>query len=718
MEPTRLEPASAERGASARGRPVAAVPPHGPVAAEHDSALSQGFDSSPLGMALVGLDGRFAKVNRALCEMTGYAEPELLDHGFHEILHRDELEPVVDRVQAMLGGDRDADRWERRLVRADGEEIAVVVGVSLVRAPTGEPVQVFAQMYDVTERRRGEEELEHSLSLLRATLESTLDGIVVVDGARKMVSHNEAFVRMWKIPASILDSGDADEALAFVLDQIADQESFMATYRELQADPEAEHFGVVELKDGRVFERTLRPQRIAGKSVGRVWSFRDVTERRRFESDLQHLADHDPLTGLFNRRRFEEELEREVARAARYGESGAVLVLDLDNFKYVNDTLGHHGGDQIIAGAARLLRERLRSTDLVARLGGDEFAVILPHTEDAAVGKVAEDLLQTVRHNGTVAEGRSVRMTTSIGVALFGDDSTTAQELLAAADLAMYEAKDNGRDRLVTYTAGGGGEARQRARGSWIERIRSALEEDRFVLYCQPILDIRRNQVSQYELLLRMISEEGEIIAPLAFLSTAERFGLIQSIDRWVVTRAIRMMNEQLSLGRELRLEVNLSGRSVDDRGLPALIQDELAATQVDPDNLILEITETAVISNMDEARRFAETLTRVGCRLALDDFGAGFGSYYYLKHLPLHYLKIDGDFIRNLPHSMTDQLMVKAMVQVAQGLGMKTIAEFVGNEETVLFLRQYGVDFAQGFHIAKPCPADELWPSPRDQSG
>jgi EAL domain-containing protein (putative c-di-GMP-specific phosphodiesterase class I) len=268
---------------------------------------------------------------------------------------------------------------------------------------------------------------------------------------------------------------------------------------------------------------------------------------------------------------------------------------------------------------------------------------------------------------------------------------------------------------MVVYTPGSGGEARRRARSSWVERIRRALEEDTFELYCQPILDLSNDQISQHELLIRMIGDEGEVIPPGAFLGVAERFGLIQAIDRWVVTRAIRLMEQQLQAGHELRLEVNLSGRSVDDKELPVLIQRELAETSVDPDNLVLEITETSLISNMDEARRFAEVLSRVGCRFALDDFGAGFGSYYYLKHLPLNYLKIDGDFVRTLPTSMTDQLMVKAMVQVAKGLGMKTIAEFVENEEIILFLKQYGVDYAQGFHIGRPRPVAEVWPGAAD---
>jgi len=560
-------------------------------------------------------------------------------------------------------------------------------------------------------------ELGESLSRLEATLESTADGILVVDREGRIVSSNAEFARMWRIPAEVLETGDDDRALRYVTDQLADPDAFAAKVRDLYDNPEAESYDVLEFRDGRVFERYSRPQRVRGRAVGRVWSFHDATERRRFEEELQHLADHDALTGLFNRRRFEEELERELSRAVRYREAGAVLMLDVDNFKYVNDTLGHAAGDQIVASVAGLLRGRLRETDTVARLGGDEFALLLPRVDRAQADRVAADVLEAIRDHGIVVAGRSVHVTASIGVALFDAVRQTAGEVLAASDLAMYEAKDSGRDRVVTYTPNTGDEARRRAQGSWIERIRAALEEERFTLHCQPILDVRSGEVVQHELLVRMIGEDGELVAPSAFLGAAERFGLVQSLDRWVVRSAIRLMDEQLRAGRRLRIEVNLSGRSVDDPELPGLIQRELEATDVDPDHLAFEITETALISNMDDARRFAETLMRIGCRFALDDFGTGFGSYYYLKHLPLHYLKIDGDFIRNLPHSPTDQLMVRAMVQVAQGLGMKTIAEFVEDQLTLDHLREYGVDLAQGFHVGRPRPVEEAWPLPAPQA-
>jgi EAL domain-containing protein (putative c-di-GMP-specific phosphodiesterase class I) len=245
---------------------------------------------------------------------------------------------------------------------------------------------------------------------------------------------------------------------------------------------------------------------------------------------------------------------------------------------------------------------------------------------------------------------------------------------------------------------------------NWVERIREALDKDLFVLYCQPILDISTDRVSQYELLIRMLDKDGTVIPPAAFLGTAERFGLITEIDKWVVKKAIRLIAAQRRKGNELRLEVNLSGVSVCDPDLPDLIEREIAATGIDPSSLILEVTETAAIDNMDEARKFAGRLANLGCRFALDDFGTGFGSFYYLKHLPLDYVKIDGEFIQSLPHNLTDQLVVKAMVQVAEGLVEQTIAEFVGDDETVALLQEYGVNYAQGYHIGRPQPVSEVW--------
>jgi len=438
-----------------------------------------------------------------------------------------------------------------------------------------------------------------------------------------------------------------------------------------------------------------------------VTQVQDISERKEMARRLEYVVDHDFLTGLLNRRHFEHELAKETERAARYGSPGAVLLIDLDNFKDVNDTFGHRAGDDVLKGVAGLLRERLRQSDIVARVGGDEFAVLLMQTDADHVQVVADEVVRALGRETAVLADQSIRITASVGVAML--EGLTDVEVLANADLAMYEAKETGRNRFELYRPLRGGRERVSARLEEVKRIRHALEEDRMILYCQPILDLGTNEICQYELLLRLPDEErGEPLPPSAFLYRAERSGMIQAIDAWVVRKAISLIAEHERAGLELVLNVNLSGKSIGDRKLAALIEEALAVSGIDPARLVFELTETAAISNIEDAKTFAIRLHARGCRFALDDFGAGFGSFYYLKSFPFDYLKIDGDFIRDLTASPMNQLVVSAIVSIARGMGKKTVAEFVANEETTRLLHTIGVDYAQGFHIGTPRPISE----------
>lgn len=440
----------------------------------------------------------------------------------------------------------------------------------------------------------------------------------------------------------------------------------------------------------------------AGAALYAIRQAMDISARKQFEGQLEYLADHDPLTGVFNRRRFDQELARQIAYARRYGGGGVVAMLDLDHMKEINDTFGHRVGDEALITTAHLLRDRLRATDIVARLGGDEFAIALPHTDLQHAQAVLEDLLQGVRADSgvTVRQGRP--LTVSIGMMSFGEDPKVGgPDLMVLADIALYEAKARGGDHCVVYDPNVAVSADARiARQSWSTRIRDALEHDTFELHGQPIVDLQTGRIVQRETLLRM-RDADELVLPGAFLYTAERFGLARELDRWVIHHALQRL-----AGRpgEL-LTINLSGDSVTDSEIPDYLERELHASARDPQSIVIEVTETAAIANMDRARAFVTQIKDLGCKIALDDFGAGFGSFYYLKYLPLDFLKIDGEFISHLPASRTDQILVEAIVTMAHGLGQQVIAEHVQDAATVQILRRLGVDHAQGYHLGRPAP-------------
>lgn len=430
-------------------------------------------------------------------------------------------------------------------------------------------------------------------------------------------------------------------------------------------------------------------------------------ERDRLEGRLQHLADHDPLTDLFNQRRFDEELARELLAARRYGTSGAVMALDLDNLKHVNDTLGHEAGNELIARVAEIVRERLRKTDIVARIGGDEFAAVLPRADESQACQIASELLDAIRDQALVeTAGGACSTSASIGIAVFHDgaEHPSGDELLNEADMAMYDAKEAGRDRVHVFDPRSHGNVRR----SWAEQIRSALAADRFTLYAQPIQALRPGRGRRHELLLRMVGPDDELIAPATFMAAAERLDLVQELDHWVVRHAIALLSDSDHDDVDC-FYVNLSARSINSTELLAIIAGELAQSGADPGRLIFEVTETAAIVDVQRARRFVSALHDLGCGFALDDFGTGFASFYNLKHLPFDELKIDGEFVETLTTNPVNQLIVRSIVAIARGLGKRTVAEWVGDDATLELLRSYGVDYAQGFHIGRPEPVERV---------
>lgn len=420
-----------------------------------------------------------------------------------------------------------------------------------------------------------------------------------------------------------------------------------------------------------------------------------IAEQREMQERLRRLADHDPLTGLCNRRRFAERVEEQLRYADRYRRGGALLFIDLDSFKFINDSFGHPTGDLVIRRVAAAIGTGLRSTDTAARLGGDEFAVLLPEIdEDGALG-VAEKVL------GAIKSGHDPMVGASAGIVLFGaGHKFTAEDLLIAADIALYDAKGAGHGGICVYRGQKG------MKLTWVERIREALREDRLVLYAQPIVDLRTGEVEREELLVRMIDRDGTEIPPGSFLPTAERFGLIGDIDRFAVGRAIHLARG----GRPVA--VNISGPALTDRGLIERVAEAIRAG-MDPRLLSFELTETAGVANIEAARRFASSLESMGCDLALDDFGTGLSSLGYLKHIPIQTLKIDTEFIRDLGAGTFDRYLVQTIVGLARRLGQKTVAEGVEDEATLALVKMFGVDFAQGYLLGVPAPIDPSGPLP-----
>jgi diguanylate cyclase (GGDEF)-like protein/PAS domain S-box-containing protein len=448
-----------------------------------------------------------------------------------------------------------------------------------------------------------------------------------------------------------------------------------------------------------------------GRALYRIVQLQDISERKELAGRLEDLVDHDFLTGLFNRRHFEQELAKEVERASRYGSPGAVLLIDVDNFKNVNDTFGHTVGDDLLKRIAGSLKHRMRRTDTLARVGGDEFAVLLPQTDAEKAMALAADFVKALDRRTSVLANQPIHITASVGIASF--ENLTDLEVLEHADIAMYGAKQAGRNRFVVYQPLPGDRDRAMPRSSQADRMRQALEGDQFALYCQPILNLETNTVSQYELLLRLPDVEGcAPLTPNTFLYIAERFGLILSIDLWVVRKAIALIAAYKRAGQRLALDVNLSGKSIGDPKLAGLIENALAEGGIDPACLVFEITETAAFANLPQARAFADRMHSCGCGLALDNFGAGLASFYYLKNFPFDYLKIDGEFIRGLSVNPVDRLVVQAIVCIAQGMGKKTVAAFVADAASVCLLRDSGVHYAQGYHIGLPRPIAEVLPT------
>jgi diguanylate cyclase (GGDEF)-like protein/PAS domain S-box-containing protein len=664
-----------------------------------DKRLFRGVTRSILDAALdcivvMGPDGRVVDWNPAAEQTFGYSRDEAIGSDLGDLIvppdmreaHRRGLaRHLATGIEHVIGR-----RLELEAVRADGSRLPVELAITRLDR---HPPLFVAYLRDITQRRSSAHAVEEAerryrtlverlpVVIYSAELGPTGRWTYVSPQIEDMTGYTaEEWMADPKLWYRRLHPSDRDEVLR--AEDYVEREGgrLDIEYRLLARNGE-----VVWVRD----EATGTPGR-PGESGLVEGVLVDITEQRRAAESLRYHADHDVLTGLVNRRRFEEELER--CGSDPGGARGAVVIVDVDHFKFVNDSLGHEAGDAVLRGVASSLRERVGASGLPARLGGDEFAVLLPGAGEQEARDLALSLLHAVRTRET-----RVPVTASAGISVFDAGPTEdVGDALVAADIALYEAKERGRDRVATFTG------QQGERLSWVGRFRRAIEEERLVLHSQPILDLATGATVGEELLVRMVDESGELVTPSAFLPTAERFGLIRDIDRWVVSRAL----ELTAAGRAV--SVNLSARSVSDPELTNRVEHGLRRTGADPALLVFEITETAAAADMEDVRAFAERVQRIGCGLALDDFGTGFGSFIYLKHLPVSELKIDMEFVRHVSHSSADRKLVDSIVTIARGLGVRTVAEGVEDEATLRLLRNYGVDRAQGWHLGPPAPVEQ----------
>jgi diguanylate cyclase (GGDEF)-like protein/PAS domain S-box-containing protein len=646
--------------------------------------------------------GVITEWNQAAERIYGYAASEAVGQPITMLVPPQRAGEQDDLMRQLIAGHPIANHETSR-VRKDGTVLDVSVTLSPIHDDGGQIVGASAISRDITDQIATQRTLRQAEERFRSAFEEApigmalldLDGLLtqVNDSLCEILGYtNEQLVGM--LTASITHPDDLEADRRAYAEICAGQRTSYATEKRfLHAS-------------GHPVSCTLQATVISaagGRPSSMLAQIQDITERKRNE-ELEYLADHDALTGLLNRRAFARELASHAALAARYGDEGTVLMIDLDQFKFVNDTLGHQAGDQLIVALAELLSERLRTSDVLARLGGDEFAVLLPKAGLGAARLVASSVLETLRDQAISVGGTQRTITASIGIAsLEPAEDLTGEDSLINADLALYDAKEAGRDQVAVFDPDRHEVDRNKGRAAWGQKIISALETDNFTLLAQPIIDLATSSVSQYELLLRMNDEHGELIPPSAFLPIAERLGLIHDIDMWVVTHGIQALADLAPERPDIALEINLSGRSLGDQKLLEHIDLELRNARVAPERIVFEVTETAALTSVTKARAFGEHLSEIGCRFALDDFGVGFGSFYYLKHLVFDYLKIDGEFITNALSSDTDKLLIKAIVDIARGMGKQTIAEFVGNDETMRLLTRLGVNYGQGYHLGMP---------------
>jgi diguanylate cyclase (GGDEF)-like protein len=551
--------------------------------------------------------------------------------------------------------------------------------------------------------------LEEALALSRATLEATADGILVVNRHRQVVGHNERAVKMWKVPPRVFRPGNDEEAAQYVMKQLKNPAKFIAGLERLyNAEPGKEIKDEIEFKDGRIFERYTMPQMRGNEIIGRVFSFRDITQRKAMEEQLLQQATHDALTLLPNRIILQDRIQQELLYSKRSSKMATILFFDLDGFKLINDSLGHDFGDILLQSVSRRLEGCVREQDTVARWGGDEFVILLTSlSQEGDIIPIVSKCLEAVE-KPFIIDKHTVSITSSVGITILPKDGVTVAALLKNADSAMYEAKASGRNNYKFYSSSMNRNTEHKL--ELINDLHEALATNQLKLHYQPIIDLQSTSIVGAEALLRWHHPKRGFISPQEFIPIAEETGLILPIGEWVLRNAcLQNLNWQKEKLPPISISINLSGQQFRQRDITELVSKILNETGMDAEYLNLELTESVIMESSQIYLNYMLELKELGVGLVIDDFGTGYSSLSYLKLFPVDKLKIDKSFVSGLPNDGDDAAIVRAILAMAKQLNLEVVAEGVETIEQFSFLRNYSCDTCQGFLFSQAVPPEEF---------
>ncbi|AVM72715.1 EAL domain-containing protein [Magnetospirillum gryphiswaldense] len=661
------------------------------------------FANAGLGVVLADAHGRMVEANPAFLSMVGYGEVELRGEKFRDITHPDDI-GLNDTLRAeVLDGSRDGFQLTKRYIAKDGRIIWAKLTCTVMREADGQQPFTVTVVEDITERKR----LEDNMRLAATVFENSGDGLFVTDAENRIIHVNPAFTR--------ITGFTADEVLGRNPRLLAsgrhDHDFFIQLWTVLLRDGKWQGEIWDRRKDGEMFagwQNIAVVRDTDGKVQNFVAVISDITTRKQVEERLSYAANHDPLTRLPNRTLFQERLTRAIARASRNHNLVALLFIDLDRFKQVNDTMGHLAGDMLLQQVAERLSSCIRQGDTVARLSGDEFTIILEDVQDPRDAAVVGHKVLRLLQEPVALTGGEAHISSSIGVSLYPTDAGDPQTLLKLADAAMYRAKHLGRNSCQFHSEAVNAEAFERL--ALENALRGAVDQGQFLLHYQPIFDVKSGRAVAVEALLRWRHPEVGVVAPNQFLALAEETGMIVPIGRWVFDQACRQAKLWRDAGHvDLRLHINLSPRQLRQPDLIEMVAAALEVSQLPPQALVLEVMETCVIDKAFDPSALFARFAALGVGLAIDEFGSGYSSFAFLRRLPVTILKVAQSFVRNLSSSEDESEIVTAIVALARGLHMTVVAPGIENKAQLDFLTGFGCDKVQGFLLSKPLPGTEM---------